>query len=153
MGSATRGYVLLVEDDPDTCSVYRLILESEGYRVVCAYDGLDALMKVRLEAAPPRLIVMDLSMPGVDGFAFRRMKAKRAELSNVPIVVVSAVAAFADFSGVEDVKATLGKPVDILRLLSEVKTWGGSPLSDDEDAAQMRLRGSGNPDSASTRLQ
>jgi CheY-like chemotaxis protein len=121
----TDGYLLLVEDDPDTCTVYRMILEAEDYRVEQAHGGLEALVKLRTSPGRPRLVLLDLTMPGIDGFEFLRMKAGNAHVASVPVLVVSAVAPPADAWTTGDVRATLTKPVSIPVLLREVAAWAG----------------------------
>jgi two-component system, chemotaxis family, chemotaxis protein CheY len=117
----TQGYLLLVDDEPDACTAYRMILEAEGYRVVCARGGFEALCKLRTESGRPLLVILDLGMPGIDGMEFRRMKAKDPALADLPIVVVSARTGAGSASG--DVKAHLSKPVDVPALIAAVRTW------------------------------
>lgn len=123
MNNDVDGYVLLVEDDAETSAAYRSILESEGYRVVCVHGGFQALSRLRTEPGTPRLVILDVGMPGVDGLEFRRMKAKAPQFADVPVIVVSALANDADFAAADDVKAVLSKPVDIPRMMTEVAAW------------------------------
>jgi CheY-like chemotaxis protein len=126
MGIDPDGYVLLVEDDPDTCAVFRFILGAEGYRVVHAHGGFEALYKLRTEPGRPRLVILDLSMPGIDGYEFRRMKSKAPQFADVPVVVVSAITPEADLASADDVKALFSKPVNVPRFLQEVAAWAGT---------------------------
>jgi CheY-like chemotaxis protein len=77
--------ILLVDDEPEILTVWRVILEMEGYGVVCAGDGVEALAKV--ESGHVDLIVTDWMMPRMDGGELcRRLKAM-PECANVPIIV------------------------------------------------------------------
>jgi CheY-like chemotaxis protein len=88
--SATRArpLVLLVDDNPDNREMYSEYFVSAGYRVLEASDGATAIALARKRR--PTAIVMDLSMPGIDGWeATRRLKAA-AETRAIPILIVSA---------------------------------------------------------------
>jgi two-component system cell cycle response regulator DivK len=80
--------VLIVDDEPDQLDVYRQYLHFEGYRVAVAGGGRVAL-DVAL-AARPDVIIMDLAMPGMDGFeATRRIKELKAT-REIPVIALSA---------------------------------------------------------------
>ncbi len=82
--------VLVVEDDPDNRKIITRVLELEGYAVVEATDGEGAIAAARRER--PDLIIMDLALPGTDGWeATRRLKAD-PELARIPVVALSAYA-------------------------------------------------------------
>jgi CheY-like chemotaxis protein len=86
--SPQRPVILVVDDDEDTRSMYALALEEAGYIVEVAEDGERAVAAACVER--PTLIVMDLSMPGIDGFmATRALRALR-ELDSIYIMVLSA---------------------------------------------------------------
>jgi CheY-like chemotaxis protein len=82
-------YILVVEDDASIREALSEALEHEGYRVVGAQHGLEALS---LLAGPelPCLILLDLMMPVMDGVAFRAATLKDARLAAVPVVVLTA---------------------------------------------------------------
>jgi DNA-binding response OmpR family regulator len=77
--------ILVVDDDRKIVALVRAYLEREGFRVITAYDGREALRKARTEA--PALIVLDLMLPEVDGFEVMRLL--RAE-GDVPVLMLSA---------------------------------------------------------------
>ena len=77
--------ILVVDDDRKIVALVRTYLEREGYRVVVAYDGQEALDKAHAES--PALIVLDLMLPELDGF--EAMRLIRAE-SDVPVLLLSA---------------------------------------------------------------
>jgi DNA-binding response OmpR family regulator len=76
---------LVVDDDPKTVSLVKLYLESDGHKVLCAYDGVEALRLAREER--PNLIVLDLMLPGMDGLQVCR--TLRTE-SDVPVIMLTA---------------------------------------------------------------
>jgi len=77
--------VLVVDDDVKTVELVKLYLNRDGYRVLTAYDGIEALRLAR--EGHPDLIVLDLMLPGIDGLAVCR--TVRAE-SDVPIIMLTA---------------------------------------------------------------
>jgi putative two-component system response regulator len=114
-------HVLVVDDQPENLDLLTEILETEGYEVETAKDGLEAVS--RALAAPPDVILMDVSMPGLDGVeACRRLKhEERTRL--VPIVLVTGLQAREDRlagvgAGCDDF---LTKPVDSELLLARVR--------------------------------
>lgn len=80
--------VLLVEDTEDNRFMMRRLLEMTGYRVVEAMNGEEAVKLARTEL--PQLILMDLSLPVIDGLAATRLIRKLPELKATPIIAVSA---------------------------------------------------------------
>ena len=77
--------VLVVDDDREIVRAIALLLEKEGYRVLKAYDGMEAL-ELAVEQ-PVRLIIMDVMMPRLDGLS---AVLKIRERKNIPIIVLSA---------------------------------------------------------------
>lgn len=86
--------VLLVEDDPDIRDIVQDVLEAEGYDVVPASHGKQALEFLRdvRNTEPPALVILDMMMPLVDGRHVLEAIRSDATLSSVPVVVMSAVA-------------------------------------------------------------
>jgi len=80
--------VLLVEDTEDNRFMMRRLLEMTGYRVVEASNGEEAVKLAELET--PQLILMDLSLPVIDGLAATRLIRKLPQLKSTPIIAVSA---------------------------------------------------------------
>ncbi|HYS01266.1 MAG TPA: response regulator transcription factor [Candidatus Eisenbacteria bacterium] len=83
--------ILVVDDDPKIVTLVRTYLEREGYPVVTAGDGRAAL--TAMAASQPRLVVLDLMLPELDGLALLRIVRERSE---VPIVILSARGSAAD---------------------------------------------------------
>ena len=77
--------VLVVDDDPNICDVLRMYLENEGYSVILAYDGEEALVK--FNALKPDIILLDVMLPTLDGWQVCREIRKK---SNVPIIMITA---------------------------------------------------------------
>jgi PAS domain S-box-containing protein len=84
----TSGEVLVVDDDRDTRALLRAVLEKNDWIVREACDGADALEAVR--HAPPALILLDLTMPVMDGFAFLHRLRELPGCGDIPVVVLSA---------------------------------------------------------------
>ena len=80
--------VLLVEDTEDNRFMMRRLLEMSGYQVVEATNGEEAVKVARNES--PRLILMDLSLPVIDGLAATRLIRKLPDCQKTPIIAVSA---------------------------------------------------------------
>jgi CheY-like chemotaxis protein len=89
-----RPFVLLVEDFEDAREMYRDYLEFSGFQVETARDGREAIEKAR--ALRPHLILMDLSLPGVDGWEATRILKDDPQTSDLVIVALSAHALAAE---------------------------------------------------------
>ncbi len=113
--------VLVVDDEPDIRLILQARLEAAGYRVETAGNGLEALNRIRTQ--PPDLVILDLMLPGMDGFAVCAMLKRDQRFSHIPIVILSAR------SQVQDKKtgASLGadayitKPFQPQELLSTIE--------------------------------
>lgn len=84
-GEVMNQCVLVVDDDRDIVKAIAILLEGEGYRVLKAYDGMQALEKLAEESV--QLVVMDVMMPKLDGLS---AVMKIRERKNIPIIVLSA---------------------------------------------------------------
>src|SRR5512136_237702 len=90
--------VVCIEDEPGVIELIRLILERRGLEVVGAENGPDGLAAIR--QFQPMLVLLDLMLPGMDGWeVYRRMKADDA-MKNIPVIVVTAKA-----EGIDEVLA------------------------------------------------
>jgi len=87
-----RTKILVVDDDKKTTELVKLYLEKDGYRVLAAYDGWQALELARQKR--PDLLVLDLMLPGVDGLDVCRIL--RGEGNKVPIIMLTAKTTEAD---------------------------------------------------------
>ncbi len=112
--------VLIIEDDADLREMMAQLLNIEGFHAATAANGRDALEYLR-RSAPPDLILLDLMMPVMDGWEFRRVQQHDPDLANVPVVILSAL----DRSRAGDLEpaAFLKKPLDFDHLLQLVRTY------------------------------
>lgn len=90
--TATRGPVLLVDDDPDLRESLQLVLELNGFAVIPARDGTDALRHLRRDPLP-RVVLLDLMMPGMNGLEFRQRQLGDPRLRDVPVVLLTGAGA------------------------------------------------------------
>lgn len=86
--------ILVVDDDPDALEIVRTYLESRGYSVATAADGNEALSK--LEKVQPALILLDVMMPGMDGWEVARTVKNHPDFSDVRVVMLTARSDFSD---------------------------------------------------------
>lgn len=117
-GMSEPSRVLVVDDDVAIRMVIADALDPAGYAVRTAQDGADALAV--LEGWRPGVIVLDLMMPGVDGFAFREEQLAREDLRDIPVVVVSAVRGLDERTRALRPAATVAKPFDLDALIQTV---------------------------------
>jgi two-component system phosphate regulon response regulator PhoB len=80
--------ILVVEDDEDILELLAYNLQSAGFSVVASRDGFDALQKAR--RAPPDLIILDLMLPGLDGFEVCKELKREAKTAQVPVIMLTA---------------------------------------------------------------
>jgi CheY-like chemotaxis protein len=113
--------VLVVDDNPDVRRVLTFVLEAEGYTVTSASDGREAL--TCLQGELPRVILLDLSMPNMDGSAFRQHQLEDPRLAGIPVVVCTAERSARDAAVRLGANAYIAKPMDVdtvLRTLARV---------------------------------
>src|SRR4051794_7141221 len=112
------GSVLLVEDEENLASLVRAYLEQEGYRVIAATTGAEALRA--LESEPVRLVVLDLNLPDMDGLDVCRQMRVR---SSVPVVMLTARDEEADrLAGLETgADDYIGKPFSPRELVARMR--------------------------------
>jgi len=110
--------VMIVEDDRDTREMLARFLELEGFDVREAANGQAALQALR-EDARTCVILLDLMMPVMNGWQFRKAQSSDPALSKIPVVVVTAAGAREQIPAI-DADAWLAKPVDFNRLLATI---------------------------------
>lgn len=88
MVSKKQTKILLVDDEPSILVALEFLVKKEGYTVYIATDGKDALKKI--EQIKPRLIVLDIMMPGMDGFEVAKKIRASKDLDQIPIIFLTA---------------------------------------------------------------
>ena len=122
------GRILLVDDDADIREVVAAILEDAGYEVVQAGGGAEALDRLGREPLPD-LILLDLTMPGINGWKLSEELAQREGLAAIPVVVMSGDSMMAS-RGVElHAAGLLAKPFDEEQLLTIVARCIADPAA------------------------
>jgi len=111
--------VLIVDDDMETLAIERQLLAENGFRVVEARDGEEALRLVQDD--PPAVVVLDVQMPGMDGPSFAM--ELRLALRRVPLVILTGVADPRREADRCNAEAYLAKPFDAGELVSVVRRF------------------------------
>ena len=119
----TTQKILIVADDPDIRSLYRLVLHQEGLDVVEAESGQEALSKVHAER--PALVLLDIMMPEMDGYETTRKIRQMKKHKALPIIALTAKAMKGDREKCIEAGASdyITKPVDTEQLLSLLRVW------------------------------
>jgi CheY-like chemotaxis protein len=110
----TRRRVLVVDDDASIRQFLRVALTDRGYDVVSAEHGQEALDAI--QQSPPDLILLDMRMPVMDGWAFAAAYRERPE-PRAPVVVLTAARDAAQYAAEIEAAAFLAKPFDLRSLL------------------------------------
>lgn len=116
--SDERPLVLVVEDDPDLSEVVSMILAGAGYAPVTARDGREALARMR--ATLPRVVLLDLMMPGMNGWELRAVQRSDPALAQVPVIVMTGDGNASGKAAALDASGYLHKPIDVVKLLRAV---------------------------------
>ena len=113
--------ILIVEDDPHSLRVAKLALEHAGFRCIGATDAAEALSD--LKRTRPRLVVMDINLPGVDGLELTRWLKEDELTRHIPVLAVTAYA----MAGDSDIARAAGcdgyitKPYELEHLIREAR--------------------------------
>jgi CheY-like chemotaxis protein len=101
--------ILLADDELDLRQVLCEVLQREGHEVLLAADGGEVLPAMAREK--PDLLILDVMLPGLDGFSLQTQIAKDPELRAIPVIIITAHRSFlAMFQDFRQVRATLAKP-------------------------------------------
>ena len=111
--------ILVVEDEHELQVSLSTVLGDEGYSVTCVNHGKAALEHLRSPAARPCVILLDLMMPVMTGFDFRREQQRDPSLAAIPVIVLSANAG--DHAGDVQPAATFRKPVELDEVIGMVR--------------------------------
>ena len=115
--TTARPRILLVEDDFTLRAYLAELLIQEGYDVVCAADGAEAVGRLQREPAPPAAILLDIVLPRMSGVSFRQVQLRSADLRDVPTVAMTGTVDAKELSHL-GFEAVLRKPVDLDRLVN-----------------------------------
>jgi CheY-like chemotaxis protein len=118
--------LLLVEDNEDNRIIYSTVLRHVGYNVVEALDGAQAIALAR--SVLPDLILMDISIPEVDGWEATRILRLDETTKHIPIIALTAHALADDRERAQSVGFTsyLAKPIEPRAVVAEVQRWIGT---------------------------
>lgn len=133
--------ILLIEDDADIRELVRYNLEREGYRVVQCASAEEA--KIWLSKKAPDLILLDLMLPGLDGFSFCRELRKEERTAKVPVIMVTARVEDADIVAGLEVGADdyVTKPFSARVLAARVKVALRRRMATPDDNTAILVRG------------
>ncbi|HEX9049952.1 MAG TPA: response regulator [Anaeromyxobacter sp.] len=112
--------VLVVDDERDIREAVAEVLKDEGFDVIDARDGAEALAQLR--AHHPAVILLDLMMPGMNGWEFCAARDRDPDISGIPVIVISALGRV---SGI-DAAAFLQKPFELDALVATVRQYAAA---------------------------
>ena len=116
-----RKKILIVEDEPAIIELLRIVLVRAGYEVFTCQSGRDAIATIK--QVGPHLIVLDVMLPGLDGASIVRIMHEDDVLSNIPVIVTSALLESEHmFTQYPQVKGFCSKPFVLKDFISKVKT-------------------------------
>ena len=119
--STNSNYILAVDDIPDNLFLIQLALEQEGYQVVLVNDGPSALAQI--EKSPPDLILLDVMMPGMDGYEVTRRIRQNRRLPFIPILLITAHEQSSVVTGLDaGADEFIRKPVQIDELQARLRS-------------------------------
>lgn len=111
--------ILVVDDDRDLASMFKMRLESEGFKTDVVYDGKEAITSI--EKQVPDLIVMDALMPGMDGLATLKQINQMTD-KRIPVIIVTGKALMIQEAfKLEGAEAFMMKPVDGANLVKQIR--------------------------------
>jgi CheY-like chemotaxis protein len=117
--------ILVVEDDTVIRETMALVLQMEGYAVTGAANGQEALNYLR-QTERPALILLDLMMPVMDGWEFRKEQQQDPTLADIPVVLVSAAGTVQEKAAALDAEGFLQKPIEVEQLLTTVQRYSAA---------------------------
>jgi two-component system, OmpR family, response regulator len=132
--SSSSGTILIVDDDPNLIRILTASLKAAGYQALVATDGLQAVTAARRQR--PDLIILDLGLPGGDGYIVLRRLKELGSLAAIPVIVLSA--RDAESSTQQALKAGaemfIQKPADLPQLLASIAKLLGKSESEPKPA-------------------
>jgi len=110
--------IAVIEDDIPALDALTELLETNGYQVRQAHNGQEALEAIK-SSEPPALILLDLSMPVMDGWEFMRRQRLEPSIAHIPVVVITALVSAVPAGA----KALISKPINVNRLMLLVQKY------------------------------
>lgn len=119
----SKPFILIVDDDRMNVKLLDTYLKQEGFHTMCAYNGEDALEKIRKD--PPDLILLDIMMPGVNGYEVTQKLKNDQKTSHIPVILITALDSADDKSkgmaaGADEF---LNKPINKSELIARVRSF------------------------------
>jgi len=117
----SQKHILIVDDEPDLVEMVKTRLEANGYRISAAYDGQEALNKVKMEK--PDLIILDIMLPKLDGYKVCGLLKADMKYNAIPIIMFTARAQESDLAMGKEAGADayVTKPFDPVVLMDKIK--------------------------------
>ncbi len=116
--------ILVVDDDLDILESVQDALSTEGFHVLTAVNGAEAL-KVLRSGARPAIVLLDLMMPVMNGFEFLEAQAGDPQIASVPVLVVSADASLRVKTAATSATGFVQKPFKLVTILEAIKKHSG----------------------------
>ena len=118
---SSKSKILIVDDDPDALETMAAILETRDYQVLTALSGLEGINKAVKEK--PDLIMMDVMMPELDGFATCKMIKENEEIKDIPVILLTGkeLVGVMEKGFAAGAKEFMIKPIDWDRLFLKIK--------------------------------
>jgi CheY-like chemotaxis protein len=115
--------ILLIDDETSIRDVLVEVLEDEGYSVVTAANGLEAINVLRRSSEPPCVILLDLMMPVMTGWEFRKQQQQDPALAAIPVILLSAIQNIKMEATALGAAGHIPKPINFARLLDTVERY------------------------------
>lgn len=119
----SKGIILVIEDDEDNLELIKFLLNKAGYDVLTAMDGHQGLKMVRSEK--PDLILLDLAIPGIDGWHLAKKIRSNPDTAEIPVVAVSAHILPRDRQEALEAGCNgfLNKPLDVANFVTKMESF------------------------------
>ena len=130
--------ILVVDDVADNLFLIQMVLEAEGYQVEVVDSGKAALAKI--EQKSPDLMLLDIMMPGMNGYEVARHIRQNSNLPYIPIIMISGCEQTDEFQGFETLtEAFIPKPIDFDKLLYQIRAISATTVSEISDRANLQV--------------
>lgn len=120
MKKNSESLILIVDDSADNRELLKVVLESRGYRVHCASNGVEALSLLHELSLLPDLILLDAQMPEMDGYQFRLKQSQSERLKDIPVIVMTGDSDRQMSADMLIPQQILMKPIDLNLLLDSI---------------------------------